>query len=389
MKKRVYLDHAAATPLHKEVYKAMKPYFSLVGNPGASHHEGRVLKEVLEDARNEVAKTLKVRSEEVIFTGGATEGNTLAILGYVEALRTKGYTYKDMHIVTSQIEHANVRKCVEYLKDKGVLVSVVAPNEEGLISPSAVEKSITEKTVLVSIQYINSEIGVIQPLRKIKTAIRKVSSNIVLHTDAAQAGLYVPLLQEKLGADLIVLDAQKFGGPKGVGALIKKHHVGVAPVVFGGSQEWGIRPGTENVPLIVGFAKALSRAQEGCDARAHSVATLRNWFIHEIERALPNAVLNGSREERVAHNINISFPDLDTEYLATLLDQDGFAVSTKTTCAGVDGNGSDVVRAISHDEKRARSTLRISLGEDTTKKNLEDFLKALTGRVQFLDESKI
>lgn len=390
MKKRVYLDYASAAPMEKGVLKAMEPHLSThYGNPGAKHTEGREAKEALEEARKQVADIVKVKKEEVIFTSGATEANTLAIVGHIEGLKKKGYTYKDMHVVTSAIEHVNILKSVEALKEKGVHVSVVFPDAEGRITPQAVADEVTERTVLVSIQYVNSEIGTIMPLHKIKKAITEKNPNTVLHSDGAQAAYFLPVLLEKVGADLLSLDGQKFGGPRGIGALIRKRDVALAPILYGGGQEQGMRPGTENVALAVGFAYALVAAQEAHEERAHETAILRSWTLHEIEREIPGVIINGSLEERIANNINISLPGKDSEYLAVLLDQKGFAVSTKITCEGGSGNGSDVVRIISENEGRALSTLRITLGPHTTKKEMQSFVDALKECVVFLDQSAI
>lgn len=390
MRKRVYLDYASAMPTDKAVFSVMKPHMlEFFGNPGANHEEGRLAKEALDEARASVADVVKVKKEEVVFTSGATEANSLAIIGHIEGLRKQGRTYKDMHVVTSAIEHVNVLRSVEALKEKGVLVSVVFPNKDGLVSPESIAEVLTNKTVLVSIQYVNSEIGTIMPLRKIKQALFKFNKDIVLHTDAAQAALFLPVLLGQIDVDLMTLDGQKFGGPRSSGVLIKRRGVPLASLLFGGGQEGGLRPGTENVALAVGFAHALKHAQEVWEERAKEITLLRNWTINEIEKEVENVYVNGSLEKRIANNINISFIGRDSEYLAALLDKKGFAVSTKITCDTGAGQGSDVVRIISGDEKRALSTLRITLGPTTSKEEMKRFVKALTESVEFLDSHAI
>lgn len=390
MSKRVYLDYASAAPIRKEAFSAMKSYMlSSFGNPGASHTEGRGAKEVLDTARKMVADVVKVKKEEIIFTSGATEANTLAIVGHIEGLRKRGVTYKDMHVVTSAIEHTNVLKSISALKEKGVLVSIVFPNKKGIITPESVAKVLTNKTVLVSIQYVNSEIGTIMPLRKIKQAVSEFNKDIVVHADAAQAPTFLSVLLEQFGIDMMVLDGQKFGGPSGVGVLIKKRGVVLAPILFGGGQEGGMRPGTENVALAIGFAHAFVEAQEKCEEVSESITSLRNWSINEIEKEIEGVVLNGDKEQRIAHNINISLPGRDTEYLAALLDKRGYAVSTKITCDDSVGKGSDVVRIVENDEARALSTLRITLSPTTSKSDMKGFINALKESVLFLDEHKI
>ena len=384
--KRVYLDYASAAPLEKGAYKAMRPFMQKhFGNPGAQHTEGRYAKEVLENARKDIAKVVGVRKEEVIFTSGATEANTLAILGHVEALKKEGKTYKDMHLITSSIEHVNILRTAHALKEKGAHITFVDPNEHGLIDPKAIKAALTDKTVLVSIQYVNSEIGTIMPLRAIKSILPE---SVMLHTDAAQAAYFLPVLQEKLQTDLMVLDAQKFGGPRGVGVLIRKRHVPLSSLLHGGGQEGGIRPGTEVVSLAVGCAYALAEAQEKYSAQAATTTTIRDFTIEELLK-IPGVVLNGSQKDRIANNINISLPGKDSEYLAVLLDKDRFAVSTKITCDTGVASGSDVVRIISQDEKRALSTLRITLGPSTTKRDMQRFIQALKKNIAFLDAHSI
>mgnify|MGYP001243577783 CR=1 FL=1 len=390
MSKRVYLDYASAMPTKRSAFSAMRPHIlNFFGNPGANHQEGREAKEALEKARSDVADVVKVKKEEVIFTSGATEANTLAIMGHIEGLRQQGRTYKDMHVVTSAIEHVNVLKSIEALKEKGVLVSIVFPNEEGIITPQSVREVLTNKTVLVSVQYVNSEIGTIMPLRKIKQKVSEFNKEIAVHTDAAQAALFLPVLIESIGVDMMVLDGQKFGGPRGIGALIKKRSVALAPILFGGGQEGGMRPGTENVALAVGFAHALVGAQENYEKVGEEITMLRNWTLNEIEKEIKNVHLNGDKIKRVANNINISFPGRDSEYLAAFLDKKGYAVSTKITCDSGAGEGSDVVRVVTGDEEKALSTLRITLGPDHTKQQMRGFVKALKEGVEFLDEHTI
>lgn len=390
MNKRVYLDYASAAPTDKAVFAAMKPHIlRFFGNPGANHQEGREAKEALDIARADVADVVQVKKEEVIFTSGATEANTLAILGHIEGLRQQGRTYKDMHVVTSAIEHVNVLKSVEALKEKGVLVSIVFPNKGGIITPQSVREVLTNKTVLVSIQYVNSEIGTIMPLRKIKQAVSSFNKEIAVHADAAQAPLFLSVLLESVGVDMMTLDGQKFGGPRGIGVLIKKRGVALASILFGGGQEGGMRPGTENVALAVGFAHGLKSAQEIYEDKGEETTVLRNWTINEIEREIKNVHLNGDKEKRVANNINISLPGRDSEYLAAFLDKKGYAVSTKITCDSGAGEGSNVVRIVSEDEAKALSTLRITLGPATTKNEMKGFVKALVEGVKFLDEHTI
>jgi len=368
--KRIYLDHAAATPVRKEVLKAMEPYWqSVFGNAGAIHQEGAAAKRAIEEARTSLARVLHVRPEGVVFTGSGTESNNLAIMGIVKALHAKGMAYADMEVVTTSIEHPSVSSTLSELRCWGVSVVTLPLGEDGLVDVSACAKVFTPKTVLVACAYVNSEIGVIEPVGKIarlaKEAARSFGTHIYMHVDAAQAPLWLSCELDKLGADTLALDAGKCYGPKGVGVLAFAHGVSFLPVTFGGAQEGGLRPGTENTPLIVGASKALITAQGGYKERSEKVAKKRNTFIEKL-LALEGVFLNGSRTHRVANNINISIPGIDSEFAVIVLDEKGIACSTKSACGGAKGDGSSVVRALTGDEARARSTLRFTLGEETT-----------------------
>jgi cysteine desulfurase len=376
-KSRVYLDWAAATPLSNQAKEAMVSVLtSAYGNPSAVHTEGQIARELVEEARTQIARVAQVKPEHITFTSGGTEANNIAIMGYVEQLHAAGRAYKDMQIITTRIEHPSVTNAFLALASRGVDVAFVEVDDLGQVQKNHLRSLLSEKTVLVSVALINSEIGTIQPLHhlaKILTAAESTHhTTIAFHLDAAQAPLWYTCQFDTLGADLVSLDFAKCCGPKGVGALLRSRRVTLAPVLYGGGQESGLRSGTENVAGIVGGAAAFLEAQREYKSRAERVSKVRDAGIALLTAVSDAIVLNGPEgRERVVNNINLSLLGLDTEYLTVWLDTQGFAVSTKSACAGAGGGESAVVKAISNDTARALSTLRITLGPDTTVQNLQ------------------
>ncbi|MBP6881167.1 MAG: cysteine desulfurase [Candidatus Pacebacteria bacterium] len=381
---RVYLDFAAATPLLPEAKAAMEPFLKGdYGNPSAIHQEGQVARRAVESARDFVARALQVRPEFVTFTGGGTEGNNIAILGTVEALHSAGRAYADMEVITTRIEHPSISRAMERLQDLGVVVKYVEVDEEGFVKLAHLRELLTEKTVLFSLAYANSEIGVVQPLHHLKKSLReteeKFKTIIFFHIDAAQAPLWLSCQFDTTHADMLVLDAAKCCGPKGVGVLVRSRRAQLSPIMFGGGQEQGLRSGTENVVGIVGAGVAIAWAQANWRARAELARAVRDEGIKFLLETISGTALNGpTGENRLANNINISIPGLDTEYAAVWLDAKGFAVSTKSACAGAGGGESTVVKEISSDPARARATLRFTIGPDTTISKLQELADELT-----------
>lgn len=390
--KRVYLDWAAATPVSVAALQAMQSYFAeSFGNPSSIHKEGQISRLAVETAREQVARAVQVRPEFVTFTGGGTEGNNMVILGAIDFLFSQGRAYNSMEIITTHIEHPSIIKAVEHLKILGVGIRYVQVDKDGRIELTHLKEIISEKTVMVSCAYANSEIGTVQAVHGVRKVIReaegKFSSNILFHLDAAQAPLWLSCQFDAVGVDFLVLDAAKCCGPKGVGILIRSHRAKINQVIFGGGQEQGLRSGTENVPGIVGSGVALMEAQSSWRERAESVSKIRDEGIKMLLTKIPNAVLNGAQgENRLANNINISIPGLDTEYAAVMLDSKGFAVSTKSACAGAGVGESLVVKTISSDPARATSTLRFSLGVDTTIEDLERLTEVLVEHIQTMEK---
>lgn len=377
--RRVYLDYAAATPVRPSVREAMERHFSdIFANPSAIHKEGREARRAVEESRETVGRILKIRREDVVFTSGGTESNNLAIFGVIEAVRTRGVQYEDMEIISTEIEHPSILQALNVCAQRGVVVRYAPVDKDGRMIMSAFQELLSEKTVLVTCAYANSEVGVVQDVKRITRMVRALGdARPLVHLDASQAPLWLPLAMDMLGVDMMTLDAGKCYGPKGVGILAYRHTVALQPVVYGGDQEHGLRPGTENVPLIVGCAHALKIAHEDREARVSRMVELRDYFIDLLVKKIPQAVVNGSREHRIANNINISIPGIDGEFAVVTLDVQGVAVSTRSACAGGTGGGSHVVRVLTGDGERAASTIRCTLGEETTRRDIDRAVSVL------------
>lgn len=400
--KRIYLDYAAATPVRAEALSSMREAEGTFGNPSAVHSDGIAAKEIFERAREGIAHTLQCRAKELVFTSGGTEGNNLAIFGSVNPARLN---LAETHVVVSAIEHPSVLEPIVELERRGALVTRVAPDKHGRISPEAVAAALMKETKLVSVGWANSEIGVVQPLSAIAKVIRgheaKHGTKIIFHTDAGQAPLYIKSTVHSLGVDLMTLDSGKLYGPRGIGALYIKHGVELRPTQFGGGQERGSRPGTENVTLATGFAAALQASASERDEESHRLSDLRTHFIQAIAKAIPDAVLNGDAKHSLPHIVNISIPNTDAEYIALALDHKGVSISTKTSCKegeresavvaaleatpqGASLDNSAVSRTYSTGRWRAASSLRFSLGRGTTDRELNRAVSLLADLVDNL-----
>lgn len=381
--KRIYLDYAAATPMTAAAAAAMTRFLREdFGNPGGIHKEGVIAKRALEEFRTEVARTLEVQESGVVFTSGGTESNNLAISGVVELLYATGRTYESMTIISTKLEHPATLRTLEGLAALGVKVVYAPVKIDGQLDMAALRTLIDSSVVLVTLAYVNSEVGVITDTRAVRRLLDEVSkktgTEILLHIDGAQAPLWLPCQLVRIGADLFSLDGGKCGGGKGVGALVMKKEVTVAPLLRGGGQEMGLRPGTEPVHLVAAFATAMSEAQRGWQSRSEAVTKVRDYAMAEITKRIPKATLNGPMgPDRVANNIHISIPGIDAEFAVITLDTHGIATSTKSACSSKGGGASAVVLAMTNDEARAMSTLRFTLGPDTTTFDIDQMLVVL------------
>lgn len=379
--KRVYLDYAGATPVSKEALHVFRKAVQAYGNPSAAHAEGREAKAILEDARVRIARLAEVKSDSVIFTGSATEANALAIQGAVVA---KGNP-RGTHILYQPTAHSSVVETLLALSHWGVEIEEIVM-KDGAVDLQALAKQLRPETLLASVVSVESETGAYTDARDVRRVLDKSGSNALLHADASQLPSYAPFEKTRLGADLIVLDAQKVGGVRGIGCLIAPRHIALAPLVHGGGQERGLRSGTEPHALAAAFASALEeRAGKRCKFAQRAVR-LRKELIESIS-SIKDMIINEGREQ-APHILNISLLGRDTDYLVALLDEAGFAVSTRSSCE-TDAQGSRAVLSMTGDSARASSTLRISWGPETTEEDLRRFSRAILKAVSFLDSSPV
>lgn len=369
-KKKIYLDNASATPLDKRVLKIMSSYNQdFFANATSIHGSGVKVREIIEKSREKIAKEINAHSDEIIFTGSSTESNAIAILGIVNNFKLNNKIIP--HIITSEIEHpAVLENCKMLEKSGGAEVTYIKINKQGIINPKDVKDAIKKNTILVSIMYANNEIGTIQSIQEIAKEIRhfrKGKSNFpIFHTDATQAMNYLDTSNiEKLGVDMMSFNGSKIYGPKGIGVLYKKRGVELAPIYTGGNQEFGLRSGTENVASIAGFALAFQITNKMKEKENARLIKLRNYTIEKLLNInIPpyKIILNGSLEVRLPNNINISISGITSELLVIELDAKGIEVSARSACKSGEDNG---------------HTLRITLGRETTKRDLDKFISVL------------
>lgn len=377
------------------------------GNASSVHEVGRKARIVIEDSRKIVAKILGVKPSEIIFTGSGTESDNLAIFGIARAYGTRqNFSTKNLsglrgHIVTTRIEHPAVLRACQYLeKNEGFKITYLGVGSDGIVKPADVAKALRLDTVLVSIMYANNEIGTMQPIREISKLLedfrkRKLKMNErtpFFHSDACQAAGALNLNINHLGVDMLTLNGSKIYGPKGTGCLYVGNEIEIVPLIVGGSQERGLRAGTENPALIAGFAKALEIADKNKTKESSRLMGLRDNTIGRILREIPNSRLNGDSVRRLPNNINISFEGIDGEMLMLALDQKGIQVSTGSACTSSSTEPSHVMAALYEKSEPAKGlaqdiskgNIRITLGRGTTKKDIDYVLKIMPGIVRKL-----
>ncbi len=402
--REVYLDHAATTYLDPRVKEAMEPYWTEdFGNPSSLYRGGRRAKEALDKARETIAQILNCKPEELIFTGGGTEAINLAIFGsakqYGLPFQTKSGTDGRLsperrgNLVTSKIEHHAVLHSMEALGKEGFEITHLDVDEYGLVNPEHVREAIRQDTILVSIMYANNEIGTIEPIEEIGKVIkeareaRKKEGNatpIFFHTDACQAAGALDLDVQKLGLDLLAINGSKIYGPKGVGCLFIRRGVRVKPLIYGGGQENNLRSGTENVPGIIGFAKALELAHMEREKENARLSELRDYLLVRLLKEIPKTVLNGHPAKRLPNNINVSVLDIEGEAVILYLDAKGIYVSTGSACASTSLDPSHVILAIGRPYEYAHASLRFTLGRRTAKEDLDYVMEVFPGVVEKL-----
>jgi cysteine desulfurase len=372
--KRIYLDYAAATPLDSRVFKAMQPYFSdIFYNPSASYRLARNVAKDIADSRSKVAKVLSVKPSEIYFTSGGTESNNLAICGVMEANPGK-------NLVISSIEHESVSGPAKKFDYR-----VVPVDKNGQVIIPQLEKLIDDNTVLLSIMYANNEIGSISPMTKIKQLVQKIRSTrlkennllpLHFHSDACQAANYLSLNAEGIGVDLMTINGGKIYGPKQSGILFAHRSVALNSQILGGGQEHGLRNGTENVPAIIGFCKALEITESLKITESKRLQLLQSYFMDSL-RSIPHCLINGSLKNRLPNNLNVLFVGQDNETMLYKLDQNGIMCSTGSACSAQKDTISPTLLAIGLNEEQALSSLRFSFGRQTSKNQIDFVLNKI------------
>jgi cysteine desulfurase len=371
---RIYLDHAATTTVRPEVVAAMTPLLAGGYNASSVHAEGRAARATLDAARASVAGILGAAPREIVFTGGGSEADVLAVVGAARALRERG-----RHVVTSAIEHHAVLHAVEVLEREGWTVTRLPVDARGLVDPAAFAAALTPQTTLASIMLVNNELGVVQPVAALAALAR--ARGVVFHTDAVQGAGWFPLDVDALGVDLLSLTAHKLNGPKGVGLLYVRAGTPVEPLIVGGGQEQGLRAGTEDLAGIVGFATALALADAERPTAGPQVAALRDRLEAGIVAAVPEVLVNGAGAERSPAILSVAFADAPSDALLIRLDLEGIAASAGSACAAGSLEPSHVVAAIGLDERHQRGVIRFSVGRTTTAAEIEAALARLPALV--------
>lgn len=378
MDKRIYVDHAATTPVIPQVLDKMLPYFKEnFGNASSIYSEGRKAKMAVEAAREKIANALDANVNEIYFTSGGTEADNWAIRGAAYANRSKGN-----HIITSSVEHHAVLHTCKSLEKEGFEVTYLPVDEFGRVSPDDVRKAITDKTILITIMFANNEIGTVMPIEEIGKIAQE--TKILFHTDAVQALGLVPIDVQSLNINLLSLSAHKFGGPKGIGALYVRRGTKLNTFMNGGAQESNRRAGTENTPAIVGMGEAIEIAVSNIEEKCKKLSALRDSYIEKVLKKIPYSHLNGHPTERLASNANISFQFIEGEGMLLSLDMKGIAASSGSACTSGSLDPSHVLLAIGLKHEEAHGSLRVTFGEENTMEDVDYIVDTLAEIVERL-----
>ena len=376
MKTNIYFDNAATTPVRKEVYDEILPYFmQYYGNASSVYTIARESKKALEKAREQVAKALNANIDEIYFTAGGSESDNFALKGIAEAMGKKG-----KHIITTQIEHHAILHTCEYLQQRGFEITYLPVDEYGKISLEELKNAIRKDTILISVMFANNEIGTIQPIKEIGAIAKE--KGVYFHTDAVQAVGHVKIDVKEMNIDLLSLSGHKICAPKGIGAIYIKKGVAINPLIHGGAQEKRRRAGTENIAGIVGLGKAIELANEEIEQNVTKVSALRDKLINGILEKIPYSKLNGHPTDRLPGNCNISFEFIEGESMLLLLDSKGIAASSACTSGSLDP--SHVLLAIGLPHEKAHGSLRITLEHYNTEKEVDIVLEELPAIVSKL-----
>mgnify|MGYP003369618532 FL=1 len=376
----VYMDHAATTSTHPEVIRAMQPYFhDKFANPSGIYSIAKENHRVIEDSRQMIADTLHARKNEIYFTAGGSEGDNWALKEIADVYKEKG-----KHIITTKIEHHGILHTCEYLEQHGFDVTYLNVDTNGRVDLEQMERAIRKDTILISVMFANNEIGTMEPIELIGKIAR--NHHILFHTDAVQAYGQVPIDVEQLQIDLLTASGHKFRGPKGTGFLYAKEGIKMQSYIHGGAQEQGLRAGTENVPGIVGLATAAYIADATMERRLKYETEIRDYMIQQILETIPYCRLNGHRRNRLPNNINISFEFIDSGALLIMLDTLGICASGGSACTSASRKPSHVLQAIGLSDELSRGTIRLTIGEETTKKDADYVIACIKELVEGLRE---
>ncbi len=382
---QVYLDYASGTPTDPSVLHVMEMFSSdEYGNPSSLHRRGRKSARALIEAREKVAEFLHAKPSEIIFTASGTESNHLALLGVARAHKEHG-----KHILVSSIEHKAVLGACEILQQEGFEVEYIPVTEKGVVAVESVRSLIREDTILVSVMYVNNEIGTIQPIQELGEVIvsyrtKNVCTFPLFHTDACQATAYCNMDVTKLHVDLMTISGTKVYGPKGVAVLFKKEEVTLSPLLLGGGQEGGLRSGTENLPAICGLAQALLHTKSCKEEELKRLTILRDSMIRALTTSIEGIVITGGDVPRAPHILHVIIPYVEGESLLLMLDERGFEVATGSACSSHSLSPSHVLLALGQDPESIHGSIRISFGRATTQRECEDFVFALFETVTYL-----
>ncbi|WP_418792281.1 cysteine desulfurase NifS [Phosphitispora sp. TUW77] len=375
---KIYLDHSATTRTDEDVASAMLEYMTdNFGNPSSIHSFGRSARKPVEEAREKIAQAIGAEPNEIIFTSGGTEADNLAVRGVAYANKKRGN-----HIITSSIEHHAVLDSCKALEREGFQVTYLPVDEYGMVNPDDVRNALTDQTILVSVMHANNEVGTIQPIKEIGAVARE--NGVFFHSDTVQSIGKIPVNVNELNIDLLSVSAHKFYGPKGIGCLYMRKGVRMLPISFGGSQERKRRPGTLNVPGIIGFGLAIEKAVKSQPEQASSQALLRDKLIKELTNKIDYVKLNGHPTERLPNNVNLSFQFIEGESLLLSLDMKGIAASSGSACTSGSLDPSHVLLALGLSHEIAHGSLRLTLGKDNTEAEIDYVIQVLPEIVEKL-----
>ncbi len=378
MNRVIYLDHAATTRPFPGVVEAMMPYYGkYYGNASSGYELGEDSKMAIQDARRKIAATLRVPVETILFTSGGTEGNNWVLRRVID-----GKSAKKPHIITTVIEHPSVLNTCREMEQMGVDVSYLNVDRYGMVDVRQLAAEIRPDTVLISVMYGNNEIGTIQPIREIgRIAAQR---NILFHTDAVQAYGHLPIYPETQRLDFLTASGHKCNGPKGIGFVYIRNPKMIKPMLTGGGQEQGLRSGTENVPGIVGMGEAARISCEDLEKKMMQVRKRREYLMQRIRQELPETIFNGHPTYRLPGNVSICIPGIDGAALTAMLDLEGICVSSGSACSTGKGKTSHVLLAIGRGENESKGAIRITIGEENTKEELESAVQAIKRAVTYL-----